>query len=733
MTPMARTARRRSGRRGLSISVKIAFALGLALAVTGVVAYRLVEDVVEAGQIDATQRQLVSLSTQQAISVPDALEHEVEAVRTLTRDYDIQERLTEALVYPSPVFAENEVLHPSDVLQRRIAEFKVIYPELTAVVILDAGGHILAGAPLLPEEELPAPASWSWFDDMEHTARDAAVLLGPRDDHLTGTDGIHIALPVYSVDNLQFVGAVYAVWDVSNFSPVTLTSEQETIVIVTPKYSEIGMGTHSWQNGEIESDAKPRILSSTMGSFVYDDPSGERWLFGVARVSATEANADDLPGSEWYVVTRQPVETALAGAAPVIRRLRLAVGLSAAAGTLVAALVTMVMLGPLRRLTEAARRIRQGELSTPIPELPADEVGTLAGVMDELVGTLLARLDQLNAAVRISQEAGRSLDREELLDHVVRAVAAEFNCRGAAIYLLGVGGDEAHRRASAGESITTAEMPTRFVLDDDTAVGRSILLRMPQLGTANELALPLTAAGRALGALVVVAREPIEREDVNVMRLVADQIGVSVENARLFAESAARLEEIEALNRRLTRDAWEETLETGTALRHTRDPEERWPAPAERLGARGKIAAETYVDADGRSVLAAPLVLRGESIGALAATRPPGSTWTRDEHLLFEAVAGRLAMIAENIRLVEETSWRAEREEHISRVSASLFGRTSSVEDVVQAALDELGGVLGSDHVSLRIGSPPSAEGGSAKGTRGVPAPHPGESELSDD
>jgi GAF domain-containing protein len=275
-------------------------------------------------------------------------------------------------------------------------------------------------------------------------------------------------------------------------------------------------------------------------------------------------------------------------------------------------------------------------------------------------------------------------------------------------------------------------LPIRFPIDEKTATGRSILLRAAQLGGPRELALPLAAAGRALGALVVVMRDPVEREDLNVMRLVADQIGVSIENARLFEESASRLEEIEALNRRLTRDAWEGALENSEALRYTRDPEDRWPAPPERLGKQGGITAETYLDEDGRSVLAAPLVLRGESIGALAVTRPQGAAWTRDEHLLVEAVAARLSMIAEGIRLVEETSWRAEREERISQVSASLFARTSSVEDVVQAALDELSGVLGSDHVALRIGSPPTDGDGDGKETHSAPAPRRDERELSD-
>ena len=106
-------------------------------------------------------------------------------------------------------------------------------------------------------------------------------------------------------------------------------------------------------------------------------------------------------------------------------------------------------------------------------------------------------------------------------------------------------------------------------------------------------------------------------------------------------------------------------------------------------------------------MLAAPLVLRGEAIGTLAVTRPPGERWSHDEVTLLESVASRLAMIAESIRLVEESTQRAEREQRVNEVSASLLQRAASVDSVLQTALNQLGGALGSEHVSLRIGRPP--------------------------
>ena len=79
---------------------------------------------------------------------------------------------------------------------------------------------------------------------------------------------------------------------------------------------------------------------------------------------------------------------------------------------------------------------------------------------------------------------------------------------------------------------------------------------------------------------------------------------------------------------------------------------------------------------------------------------------------MFEAVATRLAMAAESVRLVESTTMLAEREQRVNEVSTSLLQRAASVDGVLQAALSQLSDALGSDHVSLRIGQPPEDQNG---------------------
>jgi len=326
--------------------------------------------------------------------------------------------------------------------------------------------------------------------------------------------------------------------------------------------------------------------------------------------------------------------------------------------------------------------------------------------------------------VQISRVTVVGHTTDQMLGDVARAVGQQFNYPDVRIFLIDASGQRVRLDAAFGaESERLLKMGYRIALDEESLVGRAMLLNEPLLGGGkealrhaglitehSELAVPLTTSGTMLGAIHILAgrlRE-LDQEDVEVMTLVADQLSTAIQNARLLEQGRAQVSEIEALNRRLTRQAWEEYVGESGSLRHTLDPDQHWPEALSEVRQRTEIKAETYTDVDGRSVLAAPLILRGEAMGTLAITRPAGEKWGRDEVLLLESIASRMAMIAEGIRLVEESSRRAEREQRVNEISASMLQRATSVETVLRSALSELGGALGSDRISLRIGSVPA-------------------------
>jgi GAF domain-containing protein len=214
-----------------------------------------------------------------------------------------------------------------------------------------------------------------------------------------------------------------------------------------------------------------------------------------------------------------------------------------------------------------------------------------------------------------------------------------------------------------------------------------------------------------LGVLYVIVSglNAFDAEDINVMELLADQIGTSVQNARLFEQSEANLRYIEALNRRLTREGWVDTIETVGELRYAlgdTDGDEAWPEGLTQVARSGSVVVESQTGEADEAVLAVPISLRGEVIGTLGVKRPAGYQWSDDEISLMQAVGERVALIAEDIRLLEQADRTAQREQTVSDVSAKLQ-RTTELDSLLQVALSELSGVLGSDNISLRLGSPP--------------------------
>ncbi|MBI1855162.1 MAG: hypothetical protein HYR93_04765, partial [Chloroflexi bacterium] len=72
----------------------------------------------------------------------------------------------------------------------------------------------------------------------------------------------------------------------------------------------------------------------------------------------------------------------------------------------------------------------------------------------------------------------------------------------------------------------------------------------------------------------------------------------------------------------------------------------------------------------------------------------------QDQIDLVEAVAERVALSAENARLFDETSRRAERERMVTEITSKIRS-TNDPEAMIRTALDELRNALGATQVQL--------------------------------
>jgi GAF domain-containing protein/HAMP domain-containing protein len=694
---------------------------------------------------EAIQQNFQHLSEGQASRLAGGLSQELWALNELAYNEAIQEHLEKQNVLPPG--SEDAYLNSVAYLDSapfRLYEFHDLHPEFGRVVITDRYGRLVDDT--LSTLDLSDTFEGEMWWQRAYADGVGSVYLAQLEGAGAGeTPGLAIGMPIPSgppgAATGDVLGVIYAEWSDIGIARMAEGLGTRSLLLVGAE-GEVVFDSAAPSPSRPQYALPPDVVArfgQPSGSLTGLDERSRPAVYGYAslaevpglagRVQSVAFGETCLPALRdlgWTVVVHEDARSALAPAAQAGRRLALIAAMSTLASVVLAFVVSGSVVRPLGRLSEAAVRIGRGELETPIPQLGQDEIGRLAQTLRDTVRRLGETAAKLRITADISRTATQAADLDKMLAGVVNALHQQFNYADVCIYLADPGQDSLWLHASAGDEGRTLRS-RRVEIDETTPIGWAMSLGQPETGGATattEAALPLRAPDGTLGVLYVTADRPgaLEPEDVDILQLLADQVGTSIQNMRLLEGSAASLAEIEALTRRLTRSGWVDYL-SQSSLRHTLDPAARWPAALQSALA-GSPAAQPTTDADGRSLLAAPILLRGEPIGMLGVTRPPGHRWSEDEIALVEAVADRMAMIAEGIRLLEEAERAAHREATVSSVSAQLQ-RAADVEGVVQNALRELAQTLGSDHIALHLGPPtpePDSDGDQYDATAGQEA-----------
>lgn len=223
--------------------------------------------------------------------------------------------------------------------------------------------------------------------------------------------------------------------------------------------------------------------------------------------------------------------------------------------------------------------------------------------------------------------------------------------------------------------------------------------------TRSELSLPLKIGDEVVGALDVQSTEPAAfgQEDISVLSLLANQVGLVIENARLFDQARKSLAESEALYRQYIRQAWNRLPKEQDLAGYQYSTRGAVPIKARENVTNANTTSTTL---DGEAVedksrgVSVPISIRGETIGTLLVRIPQSKSINEDQVDLVNAVAERVALSAENARLFEETTRRAERERLVSDITVKIRS-TNDPSAMIQTALNELKVALGATHVQL--------------------------------
>ena len=330
---------------------------------------------------------------------------------------------------------------------------------------------------------------------------------------------------------------------------------------------------------------------------------------------------------------------------------------------------------------------------------------------------LQRRASQFEALAQVSQSITSIRNLHELLPHVAAVISDFYGFYHVGIFLIdetneyafltatnSKGGQrmlERQHRLKVGEqgivgSVTGTGQP-RIALD---VGGDAIYFNNPDLPeTHSEMALPLRSGGKIIGALDVQSKETgaFTDEDVQTLSLLADQVSLAIENARLFEDSNKTLSDLQMVLRQSTQDAWKSITKQWGLLGYRYNTMGASPLKEPvKLTDLGKGKAKKK-DSD-RIVV--PIELRGEVIGNLVVQAPKKIEWNEDEQDLIKAVAERVALSAENARLFEETTLRAERERLVSEITGKIRSNNDP-QTMIETAVNELKNVLGASRVEI--------------------------------
>ncbi len=214
--------------------------------------------------------------------------------------------------------------------------------------------------------------------------------------------------------------------------------------------------------------------------------------------------------------------------------------------------------------------------------------------------------------------------------------------------------------------------------------------------TRAEMALPLLIEDRVIGALDIQSKQPgvFTSEMVPVFEVLAAQLAIAIEDARLLTESEQRIREIDALNRQLTRSTWQTFAG------------ERAHAPVGYSYDQIRIAPlDENTRRQANNQVETAVQVHGETIGTLATTMPDGRDLNPEDRLLVEAVAERVALAIENARLFQQTQ-RALAETERLYETARTVSSAPDLEAIYQLVAEQLGTGSTIDTVEILLSGP---------------------------
>ncbi len=529
--------------------------------------------------------------------------------------------------------------------------------------------------------------------------------------------------------------------DVTRFHPAAQS------YIITTRDEFIGLEPHKEELTLLQpSDQQANLLPPLKDSYTYGVSGKQYKVLSLLTFDETPAVTiyTWLPSLDIGLVIELPQEIAFGELNALAPFTIIMTGLMGILMGILTWTATQRLVQPLTELTYTTEQFAQGNWDLRAPVGRSDEIGLLAYTFNhmaddlsqsykslesqvvERTSALERRSKQLEATAQVAREAAAIRSLDELLTYTTQLISEHFGFYHTGIFLVDnarkyavlqaanrEGGQQMLARAhklEVGQTgvvgyVADTGLP-RIALD----VGvDAYFFDNPNLPTTrSEMALPLKIRDRVIGVLDVQSTETaaFAGPDVEVLQILADQVALAIENARLLEQSQDVIQELQSLHGEQMLRGWHRQLGDQPKAYHF-DLIRVAPATQAQIEAsnaqRSKSQAHSSTRGTGHK-LSVPIELRGRTLGTITLRRDlDENPWSPDDLDLARDTVAQIAVALDNARLLDEAQRRAEHEQTVSKISARL-SRSIDIDSILKAAVRELGQLPGVADASVHIG-----------------------------
>jgi len=402
-----------------------------------------------------------------------------------------------------------------------------------------------------------------------------------------------------------------------------------------------------------------------------------------------------------------------------------------------------------RDLRETLQRAQVSEQAQIASNRELQDIrASLERQITERTRDLEQRTNYLQAAFEVSRAAASILSADQLLHEVVNLIRDQFNLYYVGLFLTDTGGEWAILRAGTGMAGKIMLERGHRIQIGSGMIGWSIANSQPRLAleagadavrlatpelpeTRSEVAIPLFSRGKVLGALSVQSTKAnaFGETEISAFQIMADQVAIALDNAKLFAESLKALDDAQRAYGEISRHAWQEFLRQGADLSYRYQNNAITSISPSDLGSRTRARSPQLRSAlmkgepwqtieGGNATLFLPIMVRGQVIGVInVAKQNTDHGWTEQETGLLRTIVDQLGVALDSARLYRDTQRLAYREQLTSEVTMHIR-ETLDIDTVLRTAVQEVQKVLGVPEVVITLKNSDESDAASSSANR---------------